>query len=88
MNARSQKPEVRSQMTLCTCGLTRQVEQVGSWDGCPLEGGGHTSFFVERCLVCNGICGFPQSNFDLALERGSSAVKVKLNEIVADNIQP
>ena len=69
-------------MTLCTCGLTRQVEQVGSWSGCPLEGGSHTSFYVERCLVCNGICGFPQSNFELALEKGTEESKAKLKEII------
>ena len=70
-------------MTLCTCELTRQVEQVGSWNGCALEGGGHTSFFVNRCLVCGGICGFPQENLDLALEKGTAAVKVKLAEIIS-----
>ncbi len=69
---------------VCKCEPTKQVRQIGNWDGCPLEGGGHTQFFVQRCLGCGGICGFPQSNFDLALEKGTPETKKTMAEIIED----
>lgn len=69
-------------MALCKCDLPKQIKQIGSWDGCPLEGDAHTQFFVEKCKGCGGICGFPQSNFDLALKDGTPETKKKLAEII------
>jgi hypothetical protein len=72
-------------MGICQCKSPERFEQIGSWDGCPLKGGGHTSFFVERCLDCGKITGFPRSNFDKALEKGTIETKAKLSQIVAEN---
>ena len=69
---------------LCKCKTSRHVETIGSWDGCPLEGG-HTQFIVQRCKECGGTCGFPQSNFDMALAKGTSETKKKLAEIIDEN---
>ena len=69
---------------LCKCDSGNGVEQIGKWDGCPLDGGGHTAFIVERCLNCGGVCGFPQSNFELALKDGTPETKQKLAAIVED----
>lgn len=69
-------------MALCKCDLPKQIEQVGSWDGCSLEGDAHTQFSVQRCKGCGGICGFPQYNFELALKEGTPETKKKLAEII------
>lgn len=55
------------------------------WDGCLLEGGGHTQFFVQKCKECGGILGFPKANFDMAILRGAPSTKKKLAEIIADS---
>ena len=67
-------------MGLCKCDLPKEVEQIGHWEGCPLDGfvGHHTSFYVQRCLGCKGICGLPQKSFELAWEEGTEATKKKL----------
>lgn len=67
---------------LCQCKGSHSVEQLGNWDGCPLQGFAHTQFYVQRCLDCGGICGFPQSNFELALEKGTPETKAKLAKII------
>lgn len=72
---------------LCKCTLSRYVRQIGNWDGCPLEGFAHTQFFVQKCLNCGGICGFPQKNLELALEKGTPETKKKLAKIINENKQ-
>lgn len=72
-------------MGFCKCEGPRLFEQIGSWNGCPLEGGGHTQFYVEKCLDCGGICGFPQSNFDLALKEGTEETKSTLSRLADEN---
>lgn len=70
-------------MNLCKCTVTeRKIIKLGYWDGCPLEGKSHTSFDVNQCMECGGICGFPQPNFELALQKGTEATKNKLAEII------
>jgi len=71
-------------MKLCKCELQKHTDEIGYWDGCPLEGFAHTSFAVEQCRGCGGICGFPQSNFELALTNGTVKTKEKLNEIARE----
>lgn len=72
---------------LCGCRPPKYVETIGSWDGCPLEGSAHTQFIVQRCKGCGGICGFPQSNFDLALAKGTPEAQKKIAEIINENEQ-
>jgi len=73
-------------MSLCTCMEndkgSHEVEQIGSWDGCPLEGGGHTNFIVFRCRDCGGVCFFPEDSGKIALEKGTPETKAKLAEII------
>lgn len=72
-------------MGLCECEGSHRVNQVGSWDGCPLEGFGHTSFSVNECLDCGGISFFPPENGKIALEKGTPETKQKLAEIIAQS---
>lgn len=75
---------------LCRCLETKSthgVETIGSWDGCPLEGGGHTSFIVQRCTDCGKISFSPDRNGEIALEKGTEAAKEKLYEILSENEQ-
>jgi len=74
-------------MGLCKCEGSHRFREIGSWDGCPLEGGSHTAFIVCRCWDCGGISFFPRENGDLALSKGNPAVKAKLNEIITGNEQ-
>lgn len=69
---------------LCECKSSRQVEQIGSWDGCPLKGG-HTQFYVQRCRTCGGVSGFPSANFELALKDGTDETKATLAQIIDEN---
>ena len=71
-------------MSLCKCESSHRVEEFGSWDGCPLKNRGHTSFFVNRCLDCGGISGFPPKNLEIALADGTEATKKKLAEIIGE----
>lgn len=75
-------------MELCNCletKSTHSVDHIGSWGGCPLVGGGHTSFAVHRCKECGKICFFPDDNGKIALEKGTPETKKKLEEIIAEN---
>lgn len=67
---------------LCECDGNRPVCEIGHWDGCPLDGGGHTNFVVHRCGICGGVFGFPSSNFALALKYGTVDAKVTLLAII------
>jgi len=70
----------------CQCkSKSREVKQIGSWDHCPLEGNGHTSFVVFRCSNCGGVDGFPSENLDIALREGTLETKKKLDEIINSN---
>lgn len=70
---------------LCKCEKkkSRKIKQIGFWDGCPLEKKAHTNFVVLRCLDCNGIVGFPEFNFNLAINEGTLETKSKLAEIIS-----
>lgn len=69
-------------MALCDCKIgRRKTTIIGSWDGCPLNGG-HTNFRVLRCDKCKGIVGFPAFNLNIALENGTPETKKKLAEIL------
>lgn len=68
----------------CICTHTRDTEQIGHWERCPLEGNGYTTFLIHRCSSCGGIFGFPNSNLDIALERGTEKTKMQLHAIIAD----
>jgi hypothetical protein len=71
-------------VSLCNCieRGSHRVETIGCWDGCPLEGDGHTAFSVLRCLDCGGICFFPGENAKIALQKGTPETKKKLAEII------
>ncbi len=72
-------------MALCTCNsLKHSVITIGNWEGCPLQGGGHTNFMILKCKKCNGILGFPNENLKIALENGTEETKVKLAEIIGN----
>lgn len=71
-----------SGLELCKCTGSRTIETMGSWDHFPLEGGSHTAFMINRCKDCGGVCGFPQENFDLALEKGTPKNKDLLFDII------
>lgn len=73
-------------MELCVCSYPKTVDVMGSWDGCPLEGGAHTAFMVSRCRGCGKIGGFPEENFKLALERGSATTKETLAKIMGPKV--
>jgi len=66
---------------LCSCDYPNYIEEIGYWDGCPLEGG-HTAFAVNKCKNCGGVSGFPQYNFELALKEGTRETKEKLRQII------
>lgn len=66
----------------CKCSHDRKVTELGFWEHCPLEHGCHTEFFIQRCEACGKIHGFPDTNLSIALEKGTSEVKAKLNEII------
>lgn len=87
-----QKSEVKGQEVVierCSCTHDRTTIQIGYWEGCPLEGGGHTDFAVLRCQSCGKFCGFPDSNLQLALDRGTEKTKARLREILSSsNAQP
>lgn len=68
-------------MEWCKCTGSRKTVNLGKWDRCELEEGRHTQFFLERCKVCDGLCGFPQTNFELALEEGTVETKKLLKEM-------
>lgn len=69
-------------MKKCKCDCDRQVTEIGYWERCPLENGGHTEFAVQRCSVCGGICGFPDENLQIALDDGTPETKSKLAEVM------
>jgi len=71
-------------MALCKCELPKQVRIIGFWDACALEGKAHTNFCIKRCEGCGGICGFPQTNFEIALKDGTPETKKKLAEIIGE----
>lgn len=70
----------------CVCKQDRTVTQIGCWEGCPLEGGGHTAFALQRCHTCGKVSAFPDSNLDIALERGTERTKGKLRELMLENL--
>ena len=72
----------------CACTQNRTVKQIGYWEHCPLEGGGHTAFYLQRCCDCEKVCGFPDSNLDIALIQGTAATKAKLREIMESSNGP
>jgi hypothetical protein len=65
----------------CTCKGNRTYTSIGEWEGCPLEGQGHTAFSLLKCNHCGGLFGFPDSNLDIALEHGTPATKAKLHDL-------
>ena len=67
---------------LCKCE-THKVKEIGWWEHCPLKGNGHTEFAVKKCLDCEGVCGFPQSNFELALKEGTVETIQTLRKIIS-----
>ena len=67
---------------LCKCSGTRNVTQVGSWDHCQLKNGCHTTFIIQVCEECKGICGFPHENLLLALNEGTDQTKEELQKIL------
>ena len=69
----------------CGCDGDREVETIGSWDHCPLEGGGHTQFLVHKCRKCGGISGFPDQNLQIALDHGIETTKMTLRELLYGN---
>ena len=74
-------------MDLCECDCPKRVEQIGVWDGCPLEGFAHTSFIVQRCKSCGKIDGFPRANLDLAINKGTEETKQMIAHIIQENNQ-
>ena len=69
-------------MGLCKCAESRGFKEIGFWDHCPLEGGGHTQFKVNRCVACGGVSGFPDTNMEIALNEGTILTKYKLAKII------
>ncbi|GAH30948.1 unnamed protein product [marine sediment metagenome] len=69
-------------MALCKCTGARNVKLMSLLNRWPLEGDAHTEFFVNVCLICGGVSGFPKENFDLALETGTIETKETLNDII------
>lgn len=69
----------------CVCTHSRKVQHLGEWEVCPLVGGNHTSFMLERCYDCGKICGFPDSNLEIALQYGTDETRAKLNIIIIIN---
>jgi hypothetical protein len=70
-------------MTLCNCNTdNKRSSYIGKWDGCPIEGDGHTNFMLFRCNKCKGIIGFPDANLKIALEKGTKETKKKLAELI------
>ena len=67
-------------MKLCECELPKEVRVIPAPERWPLINGGYTTFYLQQCLGCGGICGFPQQNFEIALEKGSEITKSKLAE--------
>ncbi|GAH78312.1 unnamed protein product [marine sediment metagenome] len=69
-------------MALCKGVGSRRVKLISLLNRWPLKDDAHTEFFVDVCLDCGGVCGFPQENFDLALETGTIETKETLNDII------
>lgn len=70
----------------CGCKSDRTVIEIGFWEGCALEGGGHTEFALNRCQACGKVCGFPDSNFEMAMQRGTEGTQAKLREVMLENL--
>jgi len=47
-------------------------EDVAYFEYAPLDTGGHTAFYLQRCKDCGGFCGFPPKNFELAVREGNA----------------
>ena len=43
-----------------------------------LIGGGHTRLVILKCDKCGDMSGFPSSNLDIAIKRGTDETKEKL----------
>ena len=69
-------------MALCKCTGSRNVRLISLLNRWPLEGDAHTKFFVDVCLECGGVCGFPKENFELALKNGTTETKEALADII------
>jgi len=67
---------------LCRCDGTRRIEELGDWDVCPLEGGGHTSLSSNPCCTCGKISGFPSATLKIELRKETPATIAKLREII------
>jgi len=65
----------------CQCKVSRKVESLGFYECVPLENGQHTMFELQRCTLCNGLTGFPDSNLTLALEHGTPETKKMLEAV-------
>lgn len=69
-------------MALCKCTGSRNVKLISRLNQWPLKGDAHTKFFVKVCMVCGGVSGFPQENFDNALENGTPETRATLTDII------
>ncbi len=65
-------------MDLCKCEGTHTIRELGHWDGCALVGQGHTAFTISQCVDCGKLCGFPDENLQIALEKGMLETKAFL----------
>ena len=65
-------------MKLCKCDPPKKVKIIPTSEHWPLIGSGYTTFYLQQCLECGGVCGFPQENFEIALEKGTEITKRKL----------
>lgn len=66
----------------CVCTGQVRADLAGTWERCPLEGGGHTTFMLLTCLACGHMRGFPDDNLTLALEKGTGVTKMTLAELM------
>ena len=72
------------QLKRCVCRHDRKVKELGTWEGCPLENGGHTMFITQQCMNCGGLCGFPDFNLQLALDEGTPQTKETLRKLMEE----
>lgn len=73
---------------LCQCKKERVVHNVGFWDGCAIEGGGHTAFEVNICSLCAGISGLPSANLERAITHGTVSTKTRLLAVFTNHVRP
>jgi hypothetical protein len=59
---------------------------VGHYDKAWLEDGHFTSFMLLHCTRCGRLTGFPASNFQMALDRGTPETKQAL-EILRPKVE-